>query len=83
MAVEKWEVPKTISELRAFLGSTSYYSIYIKDYAKIVGPLHEKLKVPSDVGKKGAKYELFGALMTNWRLRKSKIFCFPTWLSKL
>ena len=26
MAIEKWEVPKTITELRAFLGFTNYYS---------------------------------------------------------
>jgi hypothetical protein len=35
-AIEKWETPRTISELRAFLGFTNYYNIYIQDYAKIV-----------------------------------------------
>ena len=44
MAIEKWEVPKTITELRAFLGFTNYYSTYIRDYAKIVAGLQDKLK---------------------------------------
>jgi hypothetical protein len=57
-AIEKWEVPKTISELRAYLGFTNYYTIYIKDYANIVGRLQEKLKVPRHLGKKGSKVKI-------------------------
>jgi hypothetical protein len=57
-AIEKWEVPKTISELRAYLGFTNYYAIYIKDYANIVGRLQEKLKVPRHLGKKGSKVRI-------------------------
>ncbi len=54
-AIEKWEVPRTVTALRAFLGFTNYYSSYIKEYANIVARLMEKLKVPRDVGKKGSK----------------------------
>ena len=54
-AIEKWEVPRTVTALRAFLGFTNYYSCYIKDYANIVARLMEKLKVPRDIGKKGSK----------------------------
>jgi len=54
-AIEKWEVPRTVSALRAFLGFTNYYSSYIKDYANMVARLMEKLKVPRDIGKKGSK----------------------------
>ena len=54
-AIEKWEFPRTVTALRAFLGFTNYYSCYIKDYANIVARLMEKLKVPRDVGKKGSK----------------------------
>ena len=54
-AIEKWEVPRTVTALRAFLGFTNYYSVYIKDYANIVAKLTEKLNVPRDVGKKGLK----------------------------
>ena len=54
-AIEKWQVPRTIHELRAFLGFTNYYSIYIQDYATIVAGLQDKLKVTKEEGKKGSK----------------------------
>ena len=55
MVIEKWEPPQTITQLRSFLGFTNYYSGYVKDYAKLVAPLQEKLKVPRQLGKKGSK----------------------------
>ena len=58
MAIEKWEVPKTISELRAFLRFTNYYSTYIHEYAKIVACLQDKLKVSRADGKKGSKVKI-------------------------
>ena len=51
-AIEKWELPKTVTALRAFLGVTNYYRAYVKEYAKVVTRLMEKLKVPREVGKK-------------------------------
>ena len=54
-AIEKWEVPQTITGLRAFLGFTNYYSTYIKGYSSLVARLQEKLKVPRAEGKKGSK----------------------------
>ena len=41
MAVQKWEVPKTVTQLRGFLGLTNYYSTYVKNYAHMAGPLIE------------------------------------------
>ena len=35
-ALENWERPRTVTELRGFLGFTNYYSIYIQDYANLV-----------------------------------------------
>ena len=58
MAIEKWERPKNITEMRAFLGFTNYYSTYIKDYANVAAPLQDKLKVPRDVGKKGSRVKI-------------------------
>jgi hypothetical protein len=52
MAIEKWELPETITALRAFLGFTNYYSSYIEMYGELVAPLQEKLKVPREIGKK-------------------------------
>ena len=52
-AIEKWESPRTISQLRSFLGFTNYYSQYVKGYADLVCRLQEMLKVPREIGKKG------------------------------
>ena len=57
-AIEKWERPRTISELRAFLGFTNYYHTYIKDYAEVVARLQDKLKVPREIGKKGSRAKI-------------------------
>ena len=54
-AIEKWEIPTTITALRAFLGFTNYYNTYIHMYAEVAARLQDKLKVPRDVGKKGSK----------------------------
>lgn len=57
-AIEKWETPQTITELRAFLGFTNYYNVYIKDYSRIVARLQDKLKVPRSEGKKGSRKKI-------------------------
>ena len=54
MAIEKWEAPRTITELRGFLGFTNYYAIYLPGYATLAARLQEKLKVPKGAGKKGS-----------------------------
>jgi hypothetical protein len=51
MAIEKWEVPNTITHLRAFLGFTNYYSGYISEYAKVVAGLQDTLKVSRENGR--------------------------------
>ena len=38
MAIEKWELPPTITALRAFLGFTNQYNIYLPDYADLAAP---------------------------------------------
>ena len=67
-AIEKWEVPRSVSELRAFLGFTNYYAIYIQDYANLVARLQDKLKVPRDIGKKGSKHPI------SWEAEDQKVF---------
>ena len=57
-AVEKWELPMSITALRAFLGFTNYYSSYIEKYADLTAPMHEKLKVPREEGRKGSKKKI-------------------------
>ena len=43
-AIEHWEKPKTVSELRAYLGFCNYYSEYIKMHAKYAAPMTAMLK---------------------------------------
>ena len=38
-AVREWVVPKTVTDVRSFLGFTNYYR-FIKDYAKVAKPLN-------------------------------------------
>ena len=44
-ALQLWERPKTITQLRAFLGCCNYYQEFLPLYAKYSGPLTELLKV--------------------------------------
>ena len=68
LAIEKWEPPRTISQLRSLLGFTNYYAQYVKEYAKLVAGLQEKLKVPKDIGKKGSKVTI------TWTPEDQKVF---------
>jgi hypothetical protein len=37
--VADWKPPRTVRDIRAFLGFTGYYRYFIKDYSKIARPL--------------------------------------------
>ena len=54
LAIQKWELPITVTQLRGFLGLTNYYSGYVPHYATYAGPLMEKLKLNRHDGKKGS-----------------------------
>ena len=39
-AVKNWTVPKTVTDVRSFLGFTNYYRRFIRGYAKVAKPLN-------------------------------------------
>jgi hypothetical protein len=54
LALQKWELPRTVTQLRGFLGLANYYSSYIPHYADFAGPLMGKLQLNREDGKKGS-----------------------------
>ena len=46
-AVQQWQLPTTVTALRAFLGLCNYYAGYVRMFAELAAPLMEKLKAGS------------------------------------
>ena len=44
-AVQLWELPRVVTELRGFLGVTNMYSEYIPHFAQVAAPMQELLKL--------------------------------------
>jgi hypothetical protein len=55
LSIQGWELPKTVTQLRGFLGLTNYYSCYVKNYAEFAAPLMSKLQLNREDGKKGSQ----------------------------
>ena len=55
LAIRKWEMPRTVTALRGFLGLTNYYSCYVPNYADLAAPLMGKLQPSRSDGKKGSQ----------------------------
>ena len=43
-AIQEWPKPTTVTAMRSFVGMTSYYRRFIRDYAKIASPLTDTTK---------------------------------------
>ena len=55
-AVLNWPVPKTVYDVRAFLGFVGYYRRFIKGFSKVALPLRKLLIGLESQGKKAAKH---------------------------
>jgi len=60
-AAREWPRPRTVRELRSFLGFASYYRRFVKGFAQIAGPLHHLVAV---CGK--GKGQKMGVVTTHW-----------------
>ena len=49
-AVRNWQVPRSVGEVRSFLGLASYYRRFVRDFASTASPLHR-------LTDKGRKFE--------------------------
>ena len=51
-AVTSWPTPKTLKDLRSFLGFASYYRRFVPGFAQTAAPLHQLTAEISEKGKK-------------------------------
>ena len=49
-AIEDWPVPKDVTDVRSFMGITSYYRRFIKGFSRIANPINS-------LQKKGKKFD--------------------------
>ena len=54
-AVAKWPTPKTVYDVRSFLGFVGYYRRFIKDFSKMSKPIREVITGLEDQSKRTAK----------------------------
>jgi hypothetical protein len=58
MAILEWPEPKTIKQLRGFLGLANYYRRFIRNYSKIAKPLTDCLRGLGEKHGRGMKLEM-------------------------
>ena len=65
--IQNYPVPKTLTQIRGFLGLASYYRRFIKNFAAIARPLHDQTKTSKKIpwtNKTTESFELLKKLLT-------------------
>nr|VZI51219.1 unnamed protein product [Spirometra erinaceieuropaei] len=68
--IREWPIPSEVAEVRSFLGLTSYYRRFIKDYAPIAGPLHK-------LTQKNVKFKWTADCTNSFQTLKDKLCATP------
>ncbi|KAL7851957.1 hypothetical protein SRHO_G00177420 [Serrasalmus rhombeus] len=80
-AVSEWERPRTVTQLRSFLGFASYYRRFVEGFAKHASPLHRLVAVLQGGKRKVKSKPLEGhwseACEEAFKSLKSKLVCAP------
>ena len=67
-----WETPKSVKDVRSFLGLAGYYRRFIEGFSKIAKPMTDLLKKP-DLLKKGKKFEWLDKAEESFQILKVKL----------
>ena len=68
LALQKWELPQVVTQLRGFLGLANYFSEYVPNFANTAGLLTSKLQLKREDGKKGSQ------VLLKWQPHEIKAF---------
>jgi transposase InsO family protein len=74
-AVDSWPTPKTVKDLRSFLGLASYYRRFVKDFSDLAAPLHQLTSTLVPFEWLDIHDKAFGDLKT--RLVTAPVLAFP------
>ena len=76
-AVKNWMTPKTVTDVRSFLGFTNHYRRFIKVYVKVTSPLNT-LVLGDNTNKKKAAVDWTDECQEAFEFQKLKDLCITT-----
>ena len=71
-----WKSPKSVKDVRSFIGLAGYYRRFIEGFSKIAKPMTDLLKKP-DLLKKGKKFDWSDKAEESFHLLKVKLTSAP------